>query len=76
MLFIGGKSMAEIMYDIPIGKAVTPQEFTGLRADQCSLCDLFNPDVLACNHFACQAEKRADGKNVQYRAVNYPAQGK
>ena len=59
-----------MMFDIPVGKAISPIENNGA----CEGC-FFNRKKIACpmvDHLLCDSEDRLDGKSVIFDLVDYP----
>ena len=61
------------MIDIPLNKALVAVEST--RYKQCKDC-IFHNLHMSCEDFNCYDLKRKDGKNVIFKLVDLPEEGK
>ena len=63
--------------DIPLGKALVPVEGSTCRACVFYSSKIANEkSISACRDFDCAADDREDGKNVVYRIIDWPQEGK
>jgi len=65
------------MLEIPIGKALVPEEIKYIQWS-CKLCDLNcgeGKGYLCDGRLACLKDDREDGKNVVFKLVDYTGEG-
>jgi len=61
------------MFEIPLGKAITPLETEVITCDDCCLWNNYGRYKKCSASVACCIGERKDGKNVIYKLVDYPA---